>query len=361
MKRDDTEPIYEKEVKWGWGRERCKTQTQDGDEKSGSRVVFSHQKRKEEDAEAGEPESGGSLDEKPKKSCLGRLAKGVLILLVVLLVVTIIYFALWQRETRELPVPEAEAGNTLGSVRRDVLVLLAGVDDTGSGDPQRTDTLMLLRYTAHNGKFVGLSIPRDTRVVIQGEKDKINHAYAYGGIDLTMRTIRHFLGIDLDYYFIVDYETVRAVVDAMGGVRYDVPAEITPMEAEQFTTGEHVLDGEEALVFLRHRNSYVMGDIGRVNAQQDFIKTMAQQLLSPAKLLRYPFVLQAIRNHAVTNLPVLTLLKMAPSFLIKGQDLRMETIPGEGEMIEGVSYYIADPEATLDLVDQLFSIYVEVD
>ncbi|MDD7593710.1 MAG: LCP family protein [Peptoniphilaceae bacterium] len=295
----------------------------------------------------------------PRKSCLGRGLKLVLLALLIVIVATLIFLALWDREKRDLPVPEAESGNTLRPIEDDVLVLLAGVDDTGARQAKRSDTLMLLRYDGKEGRFVGLSIPRDTRVMIQGEKDKINHAYAYGGIELTMRTIRHFLGIDLDYYMIVDYETVRAIVDAMGGVRYDVPETLTPRPAEQFETGDHVLDGAEALAFLRHRKSYAMGDIGRVAAQQDFFKTMAKQLLSPMKVPRYPFVLQAIRKNAKTNLPAVSLLPMVPSFLHQGKALDMETVPGEGRMIDGVSYYVAYPEETLELVDELFGPYVE--
>ena len=102
------------------------------------------------------------------------------------------------------------------------------------------------------------SIPRDSRVYIDGEPDKINHAHAYGGIELTIQTIRDFLGIDLDYYLEVDYQTVKAVVDAAGGVRYNVPEDAAPVPGEVHRVGDHVLNGEETLSFLRHRQGYVL-------------------------------------------------------------------------------------------------------
>ena len=98
----------------------------------------------------------------------------------------------WDREKAELAVPAADEPNSLAPINDDVLFLLSGIDDMGSGEPQRTDTLMLVRMNFKDKKISTLSIPRDTRCKVGDSKTKINYAYAYGGIDLTMRTIGAF-------------------------------------------------------------------------------------------------------------------------------------------------------------------------
>lgn len=294
-----------------------------------------------------------------KKSCLGRLFRLFLLLLVVSTIALAIYLFLWDQEKEALPVPAADEGNTLAPIQDDLLVLLAGVDDTGSGQPQRTDTLLLLRFAFKEGRLIGLSIPRDSRVYVKGELDKINHAHAYGGIELTMKTIRDFLGVDLDYYVEVDYETVKAVVDAAGGVRYDVPEKAAPVPGEIHRVGDHVLDGPEALSFLRHRQGYRNGDLDRVKAQQAFIRETAKQVVSPLRFYRYPLVLHAFRTNAKTNLPALPLLPKAPGVLFSGlSNMELHTVPGDGQMIDGVSYYVVDSEDTEELVNELFAPFV---
>lgn len=291
-----------------------------------------------------------------KKSCLGRLFRLLLLLLIVAVLFLVGYLFLWDKEKENLPIPSAEEGNTLAPIHDDLLVLMAGVDDTGAGEPQRTDTLLLLRFAFGEGRLIGLSIPRDSRVYIDGEPDKINHAHAYGGIELTIQTIRDFLGIDLDYYLEVDYQTVKAVVDAAGGVRYNVPEDAAPVPGEVHRVGNHVLNGEETLSFLRHRQGYVNGDIDRVKAQQAFIRETAKQVASPLRFYRYPFVLHALRTNAKTNLPALPLLPKAPGVLFSGlSNMELHTLPGEGDMIDGVSYYLVDEEETLSMVQELFA------
>lgn len=291
-----------------------------------------------------------------KKSCLGRLFRLLLLLLIVAVLFLVGYLFLWDKEKENLPIPSAEEGNTLAPIHDDLLVLMAGVDDTGAGEPQRTDTLLLLRFAFGEGRLIGLSIPRDSRVYIDGEPDKINHAHAYGGIELTIQTIRDFLGIDLDYYLEVDYQTVKAVVDAAGGVRYNVPEDAAPVPGEVHRVGDHVLNGEETLSFLRHRQGYVNGDIDRVKAQQAFVRETAKQVASPLRFYRYPFVLHALRTNAKTNLPALPLLPKAPGVLFTGlSNMELHTLPGEGDMIDGVSYYLVDEEETLSMVQELFA------
>lgn len=81
---------------------------------------------------------------------------------------------------------------------------------------------------------------------------------------------------------------VKNLVDAGGGVRYHVPEDAQPVNGEPYRTGDHVLDGTEALAYLRHRYGYVRGDEDRIEAQQAFLKEIIRQLSSPAKAMYFP-------------------------------------------------------------------------
>lgn len=283
---------------------------------------------------------------------LGKLILTVLILLIVFGLLKLKRFDL---QNGQKEVVAEEYGNTLNPIGQDMIFLLAGVDDTGAGTPQRTDTLMIFRLNFETGQVSVLSVPRDTRAPVRGKPDKINHAHAYGGINLTLQTIRNFLNLDLDYYMKVDYETVKAVIDAGGGVYYDVPATTKPEGWETFTTGPHRLDGAEALSYLRHRKSYAMGDIGRVQAQQAFMKEAIHQLISPKNAFRYPAMARALMDHADTNIPTLPLLRRLPALAkLQLSDVDFRVLPGEGRYIGGLSYYVTYPEQSRQMVSEMF-------
>lgn len=294
-----------------------------------------------------------------RKSCFGKILFLLLVLFFAVGVLGAGYLYFWDRDKEDLPVPAASRGNTLRPIGDDVLFLLAGVDDTGAGTPQRTDTLMLFRFNMREGTLRGLSIPRDTRVSVKGKKRKINAAYAVGEIDETIKTIRSFLGVDLDYYAVVDYQTVRAIVDANGGVRYNVPKKAKPRSNENFKVGDHVLKGEEALAFLRHRKGYPNGDIDRIKAQQAFLQATAKQVMSPLNIVHWPFVLHAFRSEAKTNLPALPFVPKVLSILSLGGDkVSIKTIPGEGQYIGDISFFVPRRDETLALVRDLFGPFV---
>src|SRR5690554_5284168 len=133
-------------------------------------------------------------------------------------------FLLGQKST--VAVDENDEGLDLGDdntieqkVKNEILFLLMGVDakDVKKSKGRRTDTMMLVKVNFDTGEINLLSIPRDTRVAVKGKQDKITHAHAYGGVELTMKTVRDFLNLDIDYYVKVDYQIVMDIVDEIGG------------------------------------------------------------------------------------------------------------------------------------------------
>ncbi len=251
----------------------------------------------------------------------------------------------------------------------EILFLLLGIDtyDIKSSGNERTDTMMLTSVNFKTGEIKLLSIPRDTRVPVKGKLDKINHAHAYGGIDLTLKTVQDFLNIDVDHYVKVDYKAVEKIVEAIGGVEIDVPRRMKyddTTKGKEFHVdlypGPQTLNGDKAIQFLRWRKDnngigYPGGDVGRVKAQQMFMKEMVKQTLKPKNILKLPKLIETYFDYVDTNIPLSTILKgVGTARKIDLENMITETIPGEGEYINGISYYIYDESEVNDVVMDMF-------
>ena len=266
-----------------------------------------------------------------------------------------------------------------------ILFLLMGVDDLeGQGGIRalkkmeedehgykktgmRTDTMILCKYNYETAEITMLSIPRDSRVNIRGIRsmEKINHAHSYGGPILAVQTVKDFLGVDLEYYVTVDYYAVKEIVDAIGGVELDVPQRMyysdptdKPPLLIDLYPGLQTLDGDKALQYLRFR-SYPEGDIGRVKAQQYFMKEFIKQALQPKNITKIPKMVQTYFNYVDTNIPITAALKALPKLKdIDFENIKMATVPGEGRDIGPQNYYIPYEEQTRQLVEEMFEGFV---
>lgn len=249
----------------------------------------------------------------------------------------------------------------------EMMVLFMGVDGTDVHQKKglRTDTLMLGKANFETGEVELLSIPRDTRVLVKGKEDKINHAHSYGGPKLAMQTVSDFLNLDIDYYVKIDFTGVKSIVNAIGGVELDVPVNMNyndpsavPPLSIHLQEGRQVLDGDKAHDFLRFR-SYPNGDLGRIEAQQYFMKEMAKQTLNPKNILKIDKFIKTYYEYVDTNISMGTMVKYGLSAgKLNVDEIRTERIPGEGAMIGGVSYWIYDKEETPALVEDMFGEYL---
>lgn len=162
-------------------------------------------------------------------------------------------------------------------------------------DAYRSDTIMLLR--AGGGKFNKLSIPRDTLANIPGRgPDKINAAYAYGGAQLSIRTVSDFLGVDIDQVAILDFDGFRAFIDSIGGVEVDLPTRVCTSQSGgafklDLKKGTHNLNGYQAITLARTRDNSCStgenagrGDIERAQFQQVIISGIQNSITDPKRL-----------------------------------------------------------------------------
>lgn len=241
------------------------------------------------------------------------------------------------------------------------LILMVGVDKNGDDDDNtdftRTDTIMLVSADTKTGEMELLSIPRDSRVKIRDKFDKVNHAHAFGGIELTMQTLRQFLGLDIDYYVQINYQALINIVDALGGVDYDVPEGIVIDKGKvQIKPGPNHLDGNEVMWYLRTRNIYNNGDIGRVNTQQAFVKAMVDEMVKKSKDMNLMTFISNYLRYVKTNLPMTAMFDLAGNINNFSSDkMSTHTVPGMEQTIYGTSYWIPDYEKTWQIVDENYA------
>lgn len=204
-----------------------------------------------------------------------------------------------------------------GGARR-VTVLLIGADRR-PGDAGRSDSLLVLFVNPQTRQMALLGIPRDLRVSIPGRgRDKINHAYPFGGPQLVRRTVEGFLGRSVDYHAVVFFEGFERAVDALGGVWVDVPdieGQGRGMNYDDDAGDLHIhlqpgrqhLDGRAALGFVRYRKSNTPGlgdsDEARSGRQQQFLRAMAEQHLKPTSLPGLLAAGKIVTENVETDMP----------------------------------------------------------
>lgn len=256
----------------------------------------------------------------------------------------------------------------VSSYKDRVNVLLMGVDtlentDTGTGT--RTDTIMVMSVDPVSKTGFILSLPRDTRVQITDRDgyDKINHAHSYGGTELAISTIKGFLNIPIHHYVKVDYRALFKTVDDLGGIEVDVSrdmkyrdtASVPPLDID-LKKGVQILNGEQSMGFLRFRKGYPNQDLGRIQAQQAFMDALIKKVASPASIINIPNYLDTMSKYIQTDMTMKDMLIIAKQALsIDINRIEKKTVPGEADMIDGISYYEPDAQQLQEMLDYLLS------
>jgi LCP family protein required for cell wall assembly len=222
-------------------------------------------------------------------------------------------------------------------------VLMLG-DDSRNGEKARTDTIIVLTVNPNTNSVKMLSIPRDTRTEIIGKgiEDKINHAHAFGGVEMTMDTVENFLDIPIDYYMKVNMEGFKDIVDAVGGVTVNNTLDFT-VENNHYPVGEITLTGEEALPFVRMRYDDPNGDFGRNTRQRDIIQAVIKKGVSVSSLANFSDIFTALGDNIKTNLTFDQMVDIQKNYKAAGSNIQQMTISGTGTKINGI-YYLQIPE-----------------
>ncbi|HUU53865.1 MAG TPA: LCP family protein [Armatimonadota bacterium] len=238
-----------------------------------------------------------------------------------------------------------------------VTILAVGVDNSeGRG---LADTIIVLAVWPKTGEVGALSIPRDSRVVIPGVGTRrINESHAYGRLPLTIETVEWLLGSPLDYCIEVSVPGLVKLVDAIGGIDIEVEKRMYYRDRSQdllidLQPGLQHLNGEQAVGYVRFRHD-ATGDLGRIERQRTFLRSVAREMLSPERVSRLPKLADAFVETVETNLTIRDILSLKKIVEQAGPDaIRMATLPSHPRMIGGQSVLELDAEEVQQAVDRV--------
>ncbi|WHX40254.1 LytR family transcriptional regulator [Mesobacillus sp. AQ2] len=238
-------------------------------------------------------------------------------------------------------------------------VLLMGVDER-EGDRGRSDSLIVLTINPQQNSVRMLSIPRDTRTEIigKGKQDKINHAYAFGGVDMSIATVENFLDIPIDHYVQINMEGFKDIVDAVGGVTVQNDLDFT-YEGTHFPKGQLTLDGAKALKYSRMRYEDPRGDFGRQARQRQIIQAVIKEGASLSTITNYGEIFNALGNNVKTSLTFDEMVTIQSKYKASSKDMVQEQIKGSGQKINGV-YYYSVPDEEKNRIQQLLKEHLEM-
>jgi len=281
------------------------------------------------------------------------------ILLFIMLAMFAFVSGAWYRFVN-IPIPQASAGpQPSGTEQGDnyipeldisgrINILIVGEDDERGS--KRSDTIMVATIDVDNDNIRVLAIPRDTRVLIPRHgNQKINHAYAYGRSELVRETLQRFLGIPISYYVMVDYENFPKIVDLLGGIDINVGSAMRYRDVRgnldiNIPAGKQRMNGETALKYVRFRNDS-LGDIGRIQRQQQFIKAMIHRMYEPENFMRFSAIIKEVQNTVITDMRPSLILQLGyfARKLEKQTDrIFFKMLPGRAAMIDNLSYWVSD-------------------
>ena len=259
---------------------------------------------------------------------------------------------------------EEKAEFTLPFGPRKQNILLLGVDSNGEDadlwQGTRTDTIILLNIDPRTKTVNAISIPRDSKVYLPKDMgvQKINSAHALGGINVTLKTIEETLGVKIDRYIIVHDDAVRKIVEAMDGIDIYVEKD---MHYDDYAGKLHIhlkkgqqhLNADEVVGYLRFRHD-AMGDIGRTQRQQWFLRGLLQELQKPKTIAKIPQIISVANKYIKTDMSLYEMSQyaaMAKHFDI--DHIEIATLPGSPNKKGYTSYWIIDPEKTQEVINRL--------
>lgn len=263
---------------------------------------------------------------------------------------------------------------------KEIKVLILGVST--DLDSSLTDTIMVASYNPNTQKANLLSIPRDTFTGKNTKKavaaQKINALYNTNKTpEKTLAAVNELTGLDIKYYVVVKTEALIKLVDAIGGVTFNVPIDMKYDDPTQdlhidLKAGEQLIDGNKAEQLLRWRHSnnikgvgmttypseYGNDDFGRMRTQRDFIIATLKQTLKPSNIFKIGQILEIAHKNVETNLELSYVKDYIPYAVeFDTENIKSATLPGTTPDVKdtnGVSIFVADKTASKELIQSMF-------
>ncbi len=255
--------------------------------------------------------------------------------------------------------------------------LVIGRDNVGLN----TDVMMLVSMDTTAGSLAIMQIPRDTYINVDGTPHKINSVFAtlvndayrndseqpyVDGMEAFVDILQKSFSVKIDYYALLNLKGFRNIIDIIGGVNIYIPANMYYQDPDQdlyidLVAGQHILDGRQSENFIRFREGYITGDIGRIDAQKIFISALMESVKNNISLSNVLPLISEIFDNLTTNMPVKDMGFFAQQAL--GMDLSnavMMTMPGESIReygSYGLWYYVAHRNELIEIINTYFNMY----
>ncbi|MGM8365238.1 LCP family glycopolymer transferase [Virgibacillus sp. W0181] len=223
-------------------------------------------------------------------------------------------------------------------------ILLLGID-AESGERGRSDALMILTLEPKSDRMQLVSIPRDTRTTIVGKgiEDKINHAYAFGGTDMTIATVENFLDIDIDYYVRMNMAGLKDLVDELGTITVNNEIEWSDSKYN-FNKGPIAMDADQTMAFVRMRKQDPAGDFGRTKRQRQVIKGIINEGASIGSVTKIDSMINIFGTNMATNMDFDDMKKIFGGYKDTRKNVAEYMMEGTGKNIGGTYYMIVSDE-----------------
>lgn len=288
---------------------------------------------------------------------------GIAVVVIVVLVAGVgIAGALWLNSVSgSMSMDESEKqelSNVLSesSAEEPYYALLLGSDAREGDTASRSDTMILARIDANKGRVTLVSIPRDTKVEIEGHgTQKINAAYAFGGASGAVEAVSEMAGVPISHYVEIHFDELEKVVDDLGGIWVDVPVsnnQTGASESISIRAGEQLMDGETALAFARERYGYLEGDFQRAENQRLVVQGIVNKIMAlpPTDL---PGTIQSLASSVSTDYELGDLVTLAQQFQKAYPYISIYSCmtPSTTKTINGVSYTITLEDEWKDMME----------
>lgn len=242
--------------------------------------------------------------------------------------------------------------------REPFYMLLLGTDGRPGEETYRTDSIILARVDPTDKEVTLVSIPRDTAYVYQGSTVKINAVFSYGGSDDMVQAVNDLCGVQISEYAEINFDGLKALVDAVGGIDIYVPEgdgvddpEAGPVVIEP---GQQHMDGEAALTFCRARHQFADGDYTRMRHQRMVLGALAEKILNNLDVTTVPALMNQLADMVKTSLNVTDIVSLINA--MHGMDVdnmysaNLPSWAGADTYINGQSFVFVDETALAEMM-----------
>ena len=241
------------------------------------------------------------------------------------------------------------------------LFIVVGVDKASG----RGDAILLASFDVSTGKISVMQIPRDTYIEWEGKEDKINSIVLDADVYTMRDIIEVTLCVNIDYTTLIDLEALEVIVDSIGGVEIDVPFDMKYSDPFQdlyidLKAGVQVLNGKNATDFIRYRSDYADGDLGRIDAQKQFMSSLFKKVMNEMNAVEMLSIAKGVLPMLETDITLDDAAYFAGKFFsAKERKLTMLTAPGFQlhKTNPEAWYYVLSKNGMLESVNTYFNVY----